>query len=209
MRTWMWQLCGLALGLGALAFGEPVERFRTEALEPPDPPVVRDQALRIHAGALMTTKNDTFKFSPSVGVEVLRYTSTPGVAVGMEVSVLQAGGPSGLFEGMFDNFGGADWSDHRTSAILVLPTLTLRPRTGAVRPYLAVGVGPALFRQEARNGKTGVSAEADAFRLVAMGRAGVDFAFFDRFSLVVEPLQVGRVAGEWTYGSRASLGVNF
>lgn len=208
MRIWMWQLVGLSLAFGAIAFAADPARLRGEPFER-ETPSLPGNAFRIHAGALMTTKNDAFKFGPSVGVEVLRYTRTAGVAVGMEVSVLQAGGRDGLFDGLFTQFAENGWGEHKTSAIFVLPTLTLRPRSGSLRPYLALGVGPALFRQEATNARTRETREADAFRLVAVARAGVDIAFFDRLSLVVEPLQVGRVAGEWTYGSRASLGVNF
>jgi len=198
-----------SLLLATAAFAEEPIQLSRDLTVRHEAPSFQNNVIRIHGGALMSTKNDALKVGATVGAEVFRYTSTPGVAVGMEVSALQAGDQGGLFEGIFDTFSGKDWSGHQTSAILVLPTITLRPRDGAMRPYAAFSVGPALFRQQAKNEKTGQMREADAFRLAAFVRAGVDFVLIDRFSLVVEPVQIGRVGGEWTYGSRVSVGVNF
>jgi hypothetical protein len=206
MWTSFWKIVALAFAVGAVVHAEETSlahRVDREA------PVVRENAVRIHGGALLVTKDERLRFGPAVGVEILRHSPGATFAVGLEVSALQAGGPGGLFDGLFERFAGPGWTQRETSAVLVLPTLTLRPRDGVLRPYLAVGVGPALFRQQATEVGTGAVRQADAFRLAAMARVGVDVSAFDRLSVLVEPVQAGWVAGEGVYGSRLSLGFNF
>ena len=209
-RHWspLWKGLALVLALGAAARADDGTTLE-HLVEPAAVSEPMENGIRIHGGALLVTKNETLRFGPAVGVEVFRHSSSSTYAVGLEVSVLQAGGPSGLFDGLFERFARPGWTTPETSALLVLPTLTLRPHGGALRPYLALGLGPALFRQHATELRTGLVRQADAFRLAAMARVGVEVAALERFSVVIEPVQTGWIAGEWVYGSRLSLGVNF